>query len=303
MSLENLLNNGSPEANTNSQSQSPQPIAANTAPEQPSSPQPTVQRKEEERQPSFAKQFSALSRREREIRQREQAIAEKEKSLQSGSDKYSEYTRKLKLDPVKALEEAGVSMDYITNAILSGGVPAEVKISTEVEDLKAQLAAMQAKLEGKNEPEIEASPEEQAVAEFIQGLENHVEANAEKYKLIKKHDALQVVFDLIDVAYEQSAQEAIKQGKTPTVMSYEEACDLVEAHFRDEARKLAEELGFVARNEPVDQGSNQVKQPGSSSSPTLSNQHSATRPTSQEGSRLLTREESLARAAGLLKHV
>ncbi len=290
MSLENLLSNGTPvSSTTNETSATPasEPIPQSAQNE----PKPV----DNEPKPNFARQFTALSRREREIVQREKQMAEKEKSLQSGSDKYSEFTRKLKLSPIEALQEAGVDIDYITNAHLSGKVPEHVKTSAEVEDLKAQIQALTAKLDGKDKPEENLTPEQKAEQEFQHGMFEFLDSNTEKYKLIKKQDAQEVVWQAIDEIFKDS----VKQG-TPRIPSYEEAADMVEKYLRDEARQLAEELGYASKQEPVDQGSSKS---GSQSSHTLSNQHSTTRPTEAQGSRLLTREESLARAASLLKHV
>jgi hypothetical protein len=289
MSLENLLAPGTaPSSSPNQETTQQAPQTAQVEPK------PEV--KKDEDRPSFAKQFSALSRREREIRQREQQIEEREKAVQSGSDKYQEYVRKLKMNPVEALKEAGVSLDYLTNVQLSDGeIPQDVKISTEVEDLKAMINALQAKLEGKDkQPDL--SPEEQAEEQFKQGMFEHLEANNEKYKLIAKHEAADVVWHTIDELFQQS----VAQGKA-RIPSYDEAAELVENYLREEARKVAEELGYIPKSESTDQGSKQVSNSGSQSSPTLSNQLSTTRPT-EASPRLLSRDEAIRRAAELLRH-
>jgi hypothetical protein len=291
MSLENLLNNGTPVSSTPNESKPATESAQAPVQSAQNEPKPV----DNEPKPNFARQFTALSRREREIVQREKMMAEKEKSLQSGSDKYNEFTRKLKLSPIEALQEAGVDIDYITNAHLSGKVPDHVKTSTEVEDLRAQIQALTAKLEGKDEPEENLTPEQKAEKEFQQGMYEFLDSSSEKYKLIHKQEAHEVVWQAIDEIFKDS----VKQGN-PRIPSYEEAADMVERYLRDEAKQLAEELGYASKQEPADQGSSK---PVSTSSQTLSNQHSTTRPTEAQGSRLLSREESLARAASLLKHL
>lgn len=307
MSLENLLNNGQPSAEPSSPATQPattdQQVTASETAEKPAPAEPDLDL-------GFGRKFSALSRKEKELREMKKQIEEERKAIQAGSNQYNEFKRKLKLSPLEALQEAGVDIDYITNAHLSGGkVPESVLINSKVEELQATIEALQAKLEGKK-PEVEAESEvdpddesnwtpeqKEAVQVFKQGMYEYLDQQQKSYPLIHEQEAAEVVYHAINELYKQSA----KQGN-PRIPSYEEAASKVEQWLQSEIKRLA---GRV--QEPVEsqgQGSKQVStQQGSSVSPTLSNQHSSSRPTEAQGSRLLTREESLARAAAMLKHL
>lgn len=242
---------------------------------------------------NFARNFSALSRKEREIRAREQAISEKEKAS-TGSDLDS-IKKKIKLKPMETLKELGVDFDYLTRVALDDGkVPEQTKKEFELQEEIASLKSRLDKFEKSSEP---ATQEEQVLNEFIQGLEEHVGTNKEKYKLIVAQDAVSLVYDVIEQEYARS----VEQGK-PRILSYEESADMVEEYLRSETKKLAESLGFY--NAPAEsQGKDSTKpqSEGSSSSQTLSNQLNTTKPTEGSQSRLLTREEALARAAARLQ--
>jgi hypothetical protein len=262
---------------------------------------------------NFGRKFSALSRKEKELRDYKRQLEEERKQFEEQRKSFdptnADFKRKLKLNPLEALKEAGVDLDYLTNVALSGGqVPNEVKISTDVEDLKAQIAALQARLEAKaeesNEVEEDVDPDDEsnwteeqkaAVQDFKHGMYEFLDQHNEKYPLIHEQEAGEAVYHVINELYKQS----VAQG-SPRIPSYEEGAQRTEQWLRSEVERLA---GRV-QNKPesnVQDSSKQVTSQASSQSTTLSNQLSTSRPTEASSSTILPREEALRRAAALLR--
>lgn len=238
----------------------------------------------------FGRQFSALSRKEKEVRQRELALEQKEKSI-SGTD----FKTKLKMNPKEALAEAGIDFDYLTQVFLADGqIPPANQKEFELQNTIKQLQDRLDAFEAKNAP---VSAEQQALDEFVQGLDEHITSNSEKYTLIMEQDAQQVVYDVIESAY----AESVKQGE-PRIMSYEEASDMVEAYLRDSVKKASEKLGFYKPEAAQGQAGAKTDSKGSSQSHTLSNQLSTTKPAGSNSNKF-DRENDIARVASLLRHI
>jgi hypothetical protein len=237
----------------------------------------------------FGKQFSALSRKDKEMRQREAALEAREKAI-SGTD----FKAKLRTNPKEAFQEAGIDMDFITQVFLADGVvPPASKKEFELQNTIKQMQERLDAFEAKNAP---PSAEQQALDEFVQGLDEHINSNSEKYALIVEQDAGQVVYDVIESAYEDS----VKQGE-PRIMSYEEAADMVEAYLRDSVKKASEKLGFYKPEATQGQAAAKTDSKGQPQGHTLSNQHSTTKPSNSNQNKF-DREQDIARAASLLRH-
>ena len=120
-------------------------------------------------------------------------------------------------------------------------------------------------------------------------LTNFVNDN-DKYELIRANDAVDVVYEVIEQHY----------NETQRILSKEEAADQVEAYLEEEVEKLLNlnkvksKTGALEASPKSEPTTPQKVQ----KAPTLSNAHSAT---ASNSSRPLTREESVATAASLLK--
>ena len=249
-------------------------------------------------QDKFASKFAALSRKEKALRDKE---AEYQSKFEEMERRLAEYESKEKepevdweqlfrRDPLRALEEAGMGYDKLTELALNDG-----KLTPEM-----QLAAMREEIEGDyqrrfEELENKLAEKEKAEEEayynsvqenFQEEIGNFVAQNQEKYELIEASQANDLVFDVIEEHY----------NETGNVLNIEEAADAVESYLEEEAHKFMKLKKISARlgvdpKEIVQEEDSQV---------TLSNDHSAQ--VQYDGAnRMLSNEESKARAAKMLQ--
>ena len=249
-------------------------------------------------QDKFASKFAALSRKEKALRDKE---AEYQSKFEEMERRLAEYESKEKepevdweqlfrRDPLRALEEAGMGYDKLTELALNDG-----KLTPEM-----QLAAMREEIEGDyqrrfEELENKLAEKEKAEEEayynsvqenFQEEIGNFVAQNQEKYELIEASQANDLVYDVIEEHY----------NETGNVLNIEEAADAVESYLEEEAHKFMKLKKISARlgvdpKELLQEQDSQV---------TLSNDHSAQ--VQYDGAnRMLSNEESKARAAKMLQ--
>jgi len=256
------------------------------------------QQEEGSNQDKFASKFAALSRKEKALRDKE---AEYESKFEEMERRLAEYESKPKepevnweqlfrRDPLRALEEAGMGYDKLTELALNDGkLTPEMQLSAmreEIEgDYQRRFEELESKLAEKEKAEEEAYYD--SVQEnFQEEIGNFVEQNQEKYELIEASQANDLVFDVIEEHY----------NETGNVLNIEEAADAVESYLEEEAHKFMKLKKISARlgvdpQELLQEQDSQV---------TLSNDHSAQ--VQYDGAnRLLSTEESKARAAKMLQ--
>lgn len=258
----------------------------------------------------FSSKFAALSRREKQLREKEahmqgqyeKKLAELEARIEAMQKPQVEEVAKpkelpleyrLKKDPLGTLKELGLSFDQLTNLALNDGKltpemqmdlmrqEIDQKYSSELESLRNDLLERDRKQE-------EAKYNE-TVQNFQAELANFVNDN-DQYELIRANDATEVVFDVIEQHY----------NDTGRILSKQEAADQVEAYLEEEVEKLLKLNKLKNKLAPQD-AVRKVESPEPTQiqkAPTLSNAHSAAasnirRPTS--------REDSVSIAASLLK--
>ena len=247
-------------------------------------------------QDQFASKFAALSRKEKALRERESDYESKVEEMERRLAEYEsrdqepevDWEHMLRNDPLKALEEAGLGYDKLTELALNDG-----KLTPDM-----QLAAMRQELENDykrkfEELEDRLNQKEQLEQDtyydsiqqnFQDEIGNVVHQNPEKFELIAASEASGLVYDVIEEHY----------NETGRVLDIEEAADAVESYLEEEASKLMK-LKKISNRLGIDplelEAMEQV---------TLSNDHSAQ--VNYEGAnRMLSNDESKARAARMLQ--
>ena len=256
--------------------------------------------REPEKSDDFSRKFAALSRREKEIRAKEveydKRIAELEERLGSFGKKPEpepelpiEY--RLKKDPLRALEDMGLSYDKLTELALNDG-----KLTPEM-----QMRLMREELEGDYKKkfedlenrllEKEKSDEQRRYDDIQRGFQNEiedfVESNADKYELIQANEANDIIYDVIEEHY----------NDTGRILDIEEAAEAVENYLEEEAEKIFR-LGKFRSKFGIENDFEQEESPRQSQV-TLSNAMSAQ--ANERVGRKLSDEESKALAAKMLK--
>ena len=229
----------------------------------------------------FEKRFSALSKRE--------------KRLQEEKSKYSEY--KTKLEAIEKSKESGAleflisngfSLDDVINAALGGE---EVEQKDPVDKMREDFEAYKKEQEDKLAEEARRQEEEnqnsikETIENHKQAITEHVRQNPEKYELIESQGQHDLVWEVTEAHFQEFGE----------ILSIEEASDKVEAHLEARIQELLK-LKKFSKQEPETLEDRNL---GKIEKPTLNSSYSNVSVPVQE--KALTREESLRKAASMLK--
>lgn len=263
-------------------------VESSKQPEAPVEEVKSVETTKEEDDPKFAARFAALSRKERELLQKEQSIKQSQREYQA----YQKAVQDAKNNPVAYLQAAGLTLEEAIQKIINEGkepTPEEV-LKKDVDSIKAEVEAYKkaAQEHQARQQEQRRQAEEQSI---LGNIKNFVESNPEKYELIMAYNAIPDVWEVIKRTYLETG------GKVH--LTEEQAAEAVENDLLEQAR---EEAKRVANLKKLQTESNQVKVSNpkevSKVSQTLTNQ-TATTPASPP--KRLSREDSIKEAAKLLK--
>lgn len=211
-------------------------------------------------------QFAALAKQRRVLQQekdvlaRERAEFESQRKDAGGED----WKAQLKLDPLRRLEEAGVSYDELTNAILNGQSNPEIAL------LKAEIKALREGVD-KNFSERDTQAEQQVVAEIKREAATLV-ATGDDFKYTR---AMRKSADAARLVHEN-------WKKTGEVMDTLEALTLIEAECKKDYEALSSQLTPAEKIQQQQQA--QVPQQGMK---TLTNRDGARPPALDKRSRAL----------------
>jgi len=254
---------------------------------------------EEAREPErddFSRKFAALSRKEKELRARE---AEYDKRIADLEEKFRpqepekqpelpiEY--RLKQNPLKALEEMGLSYDKLTELALNDGkLTPDMQMKLMREELESDYKSKYKELEDRM-LEKEKSDEQRRYDEIEMGFKNEIESfvrsNNDKFELIEANEANDVVYEVIEEHY----------NETGKILDIQEAAEAVESYLEEEAEKLLR-LGKVRSK--FNTGDIE-QEPRRQSQVTLSNAHSAQ--ANERVAKKLSDEESKREMARMLQ--
>ncbi len=268
--------------------------------------EPVVEAKPEIQPDKFASKFAALTRKEKEIRQREQAIVAKlaeaekrEKEWSERSKQESELDSLMRDNPLKALREKyGYDFEKLAEMQLNDENPTmdmkldrrakevESKALSEIEALKKQI--------NEEREAAKAAQYEAITKQFKVEISTEVKSNPDAYELILANEAESEVFDLIEAWYNQTTEKdengmVVKQGE---IMSVQDAAKHVEEHFENEAKRILKLKKFSKQT-------SQEEPEKKAAAPTLSNDLVSESP--KNGSKYLSDEESKKEAAKLIR--
>lgn len=221
--------------------------------ETPHDPQMAVE--QEPKTDPLSSQYALLARKEKAMRAkaqqqeqamkaREDALAAKERELSSKQPQdLSSYIPKdmLKTNTLKALAEAGVSYDEITQQMLNTN-PTDPRTEVLISKLEAKIAALEKANETSQEnmTKQQQSAYDAAIKQIRQDATTLVR-NDPAYEMIKATNSVSDVVELIEETYKRDQ----------TVMSVEDAAAEVEEYLAAEAEKLARVQKIQNRLKPV----------------------------------------------------
>jgi len=241
---------------------------------------------------AFHKQFANLARQERRFREEKQEF----KGIKKKASELEGLQEMASSDPMAFLQKFGLSYDGLTRRIINdGNVPIEDVVSRQAKQIE-ELQELNRKNALDRENNAKKREYEQTYSGIIDKITNFVETNKE-YEMIPAHNAYHTVYEIM--------QEQFKLDGT--VLEYKQAADLVERYYEDEAERYFKSSKLRDRYKGHWQPEPETAQDVKPSQPaeeiqrpkTLSNQLTSQTP-ARDGE-LLSREESLARAAAIMR--
>jgi hypothetical protein len=267
----------------------------------------------------FSVKFAALSRKEKEVKQREAAIAKRMAEVEARAKEYEEKSKsersleqEIKENPLKFLREKyGYDFEQLAAMQLNDENPTyDMKLERRTKEIEekalSRIEQLEKALKEKEEREVKEQYE-RSVSAYKAEIKAEVEANADAYELIQANDAYDLVFQVAEQHYNNTAEyeegtaeydeagNVVKPGiivKPGKILSTKEAAEAVEMHLEERAKEILKLKKFnkaSTNKEPVKK----------EAAPTLSNTLASEVP--QNGRRPLSNEEELAEAAKLIR--
>lgn len=250
---------------------------------------------------NFAKQFAALSRKEKahrdSVRQWEDDKVSMEERLQKYQDAENAQKQpealplehRLKRDPLGTLAELGYGLDELTELALNdGNLSQDMKMKVMREDIESasqkRIEELEARLNSRDKQE-EESKYANVVENFKTEINDHVTSNPESFELISSTDSQDLVYQVIEQHYQE----------TEEILTVADAATAVENHLSEQAERIFKIKKYENRfkQEPLE-----PRNPERQSPTTLSNEQSTNSSTVVD--QMLSDQESKAQAAKLI---
>lgn len=229
---------------------------------------------------SLSPRYAQLARQEKALRQRDAAIKAERAELQKLKDDLllekatyaSQYVPKDRLtrETLQVLQEQGIDYSALTQQALSSADPELSRRDAEINGLKAVIEELKKDVQGTKDSfkQNQEQSYTQAVAMIRQEAVSLVK-NDPTFETIKATNSVSEVVDLIQKTFEEGLDEDHPKG---TLMSVEEAAQIVEEHLVEQYAKVAKLEKIQKRNAPKVEPPKQVQeQKPQGSKPTLTN--------------------------------
>lgn len=240
--------------------------------------------------PEFAKKFSALTRKQKEIYEMQKALKERETVV----SKYESLEKLKKENPFEYIKQQGLDLNEVLEyAAKQGDGPT---IEDKVTDIEKRIQAHLDELKAK-ELDQKTKAEQAAIDNFRNSLKTHIVGKSDEYELINAQDEYDSVFELIQEHFNQT-QAQTGQGE---VLDFDKAAKLVEDHLLENAKKLLglKKLAIKQPEQTKPTGAFEKPQSFGAMAQTLSSSVNAQ--AEPPIARNLSKEERLAEAARLVR--
>jgi hypothetical protein len=206
----------------------PQPEVQVPAPEAKAdgaAPETKVETKPDE--PKLGQRFAQLSKRERELLQKEQALKEREEKV---SPLTAALTAKDKRKLLDEMQTHGITFEDLTEFILNEGEetpPPAPTVSDEVKALREKIEAKEKAEQEARDAEAKKATQTQ-IDNFKASIKSAAESKSDEYKYVNKLEQHSLVYDVILGHHAEHGE----------VLPIEEALKLTETYLRNEAAKI-----------------------------------------------------------------
>jgi len=191
----------------------------------------------------LSEKFNQVTAKERELREAEEKIKADREEIRKAED----IVKSFKEDPLKALQAMGVDFRDVANQVLNDEKPTSdqrVKILEDRynADIKAAKEAKEAAEEAQKVAERKALQDSRdlTLSNAKKDIQEMIEANGEKYELIKTRDAQESILDVIAEAWNDHEK----------ALTLEEAADKVEKNLEEDLSKIYGTKKFTDRYIP-----------------------------------------------------
>jgi len=250
----------------------------------------------EPERPDFSRQFAALARKERALRQKEQEMAnfaKEREQFEGTSTRLSDLQKLAKENPAKLLGELGINYDDLTQQVINEGNPTEEqKLRLENEKLQSRLGKLEEVYDNQRQ-QAEQSQINAAKNQLVDNIKNFVD-DGSTFEMVQHHNAYGLVAQVMQEHY----------NTTKEVLEYGDAAKLVEDHFMAEAERYLGSSKLQARfrelDKPRESETPEAAEQAVKRVKTLSNSDVAKK-TETSGSTLESKEKSLERVAAMIK--
>jgi hypothetical protein len=197
-------------------------------------PQPP-EKTEEKEDPKFSARFAALTRKEREIVQKERQLKEISAKVQA----YEKALQEAKTNPIALLQAAGFKdlEDYLKTVTMDAPPVHEQKLS----QIEQKILAYEQQMKEAQLKQHEAVKQQQ-LNQIHNQINDFISQNSDQYELIKEYNAVGDVWNLIERVYIET------QGQTHLTM--EQAAAEVEKYYFERAQEEQQRLSRIKKFQP-----------------------------------------------------
>lgn len=213
--------------------------------------------KEEPKRDPVSAKFAALSRREKEAQQAQHRVKQAEAELTrrqqeidakiAAMEERERRARDPSLRPIDRAHALGITPEEINRDLLGGWTapekdPLAEKLSPlqkQLEEVVKQNEELRKKVEGVDE-ETRRRKQNEDYLKFVDGVKATVESDVNKYEYLQLNGK-----EAIDLV--QETMLSYYQANNNTLLSYEEACDLVEEYYEGQAEKYSKAKKLQAK--------------------------------------------------------
>ncbi len=182
----------------------------------------------------FSKKFSALSKRER-------YLSQKEKQLRDDLKDYDELKRfrdQYEQDPYKLLESQGHTLEDWTKKILNDGNSEPID---EIKTIKQELEAIKSEKQQQHDQAIQAQRVQKMQAE-LGNIDQKIREAQEEFPLVNLFGDQQLIFDIRATKFNQDAEAYGQEYAMENLMGYPEAIQMAEDYRKDYINQNKESL-------------------------------------------------------------
>lgn len=235
----------------------------------------------------FAKRFNVLTRREKQINEKNQEVSQKWNEVQE----FQKDREMIKEDPVSFLEKHGWKFNDLAEFVLNDKKKTPESQISELQKRLESFENEKKKESETKEQEQKRKQEEETINSFKKNIEDTVKQNTEEFELVNQFGEYETVYQVIENYYNQHN----------TILDVKEAAKHVEKYLEGQLEKASGTKKFKSRfHSALDQ---RKEEEGTSQTPrTLSNDQVTSSSGSEAKSEgYLPYEESIQRSADLIR--